>query len=284
MPRELNELSKGGKIRGSPSIWQYAKRAGFRTVLLDPFRDRTTYLDLDEWPWIDAYFTFTGIPTYEREGALAEKLSSLLRERTPSFIYVNKFGVHFPYELSFPPEFSKFATANSSATLKRKLASLVRYAGLGSTNRDELIDSYNNGIVWGVDGFFKKLLPAVDLRNTLLLYTSDHGQNLFEGGGGITHCSIENIHPGEARVPLFALTELGSWEDRLRKAAESGFNRATHFEIFPTLLMALGYDGSWVSNRYGPSLMAVPVNRRREYLIPGGEGSWWYRAKWVPAD
>ena len=41
-----------------------------------------------------------------------------------------------------------------------------------------MVCHYPNAIAWSVDEFFRKLLPAVDLSKTLIVYTSDHGQSL----------------------------------------------------------------------------------------------------------
>jgi hypothetical protein len=53
------------------------------------------------------------------------------------------------------------------------------------------------------------------------------------------------------------------FEQCLKKGAARGFNRFSHFEIFPTLLLAMGYDAGWVKRTYGPSLMDSPSPERR---------------------
>ena len=104
-----------------------------------------------------------------------------------------------------------------------------------------MIADYPNAIAWSVDEFFRNLLPAVDLSKTLIIYTSDHGQSLLPGQ--FTHCSTPpKVAPGEAYVPLFAITSVPEFERRLEKGAAIGFGRFSHFEVFPTLLLAMGYD------------------------------------------
>ena len=152
--------------------------------------------------------------------------------------------------------------------------------------RDALVRSYSKAITWSVDGFFQKLQPNLDLNKTLLLYTSDHGQTLWENGYKGTHCSSSRPHPGESYVPLFAFTAVSSLEGRFRQGADRGFNRATHFDIFPTLLLAMGYEEKWVSNKFGANLFDIPSTRHRQFLIGGSLGAdgWADGAEWVTVE
>ena len=71
----------------------------------------------------------------------------------------------------------------------------------------------------------------------------------------------------EAIVPLFALTGDPSFQQRLSQAAEVGFDKMSHFEIFPTLLVAMGYDEPWVKKVYGPSLLDGPAEGPRLFMV-----------------
>ena len=51
------------------------------------------------------------------------------------------------------------------------------------------------------------------------------------------------------------MTSVPEFEQGLEKGAAHGFDQFSHFEIFPTLLLAMGYDPGWVNASYGPSLM-----------------------------
>ena len=94
-----------------------------------------------------------------------------------------------------------------------------------------------------------------------------------------THCSTTpNVHPGEAYVPLFAITSVPEFEQHLEEGAAHGFGRFSHFEIFPTLLLAMGYDAAG-STDYGPSLMDLP-SPDRKFMI----GSPDLQPMMIPAD
>lgn len=88
---------------------------------------------------------------------------------------------------------------------------------------------------------------------------------------------------GEAIVPMFALTAQTAFAERLERGAKTGFGRSTHFNVYPTLLLSMGYDEKWVTERFGASLLNVSRTEPRRFLTgdlfnASGE------AKWVPVD
>ena len=266
-------------------IFQYAKRAGFRTVVVDAWKEMAQYMDPTERSAIDIYVPVIDEPPYVRDNRVVEKLLEILADERPTFIYVAKFGVHFPYDLSYPSDSKQ---PSRLAILLRSIMNFSRKLGwpVDPNKREELVNSYSKAITWSVDGFFRRLEPSLDLRKTLLLYTSDHGQTMWEDGYKTTHCSSSNPHPGESYVPLFALTEVPSLEARFREGATRGFKRASHFDIFPTLLLAMGYKEKWVDNKFGSTLFDIPSLRHREFLIGGSLGTddWSDGAKWVAVE
>jgi glucan phosphoethanolaminetransferase (alkaline phosphatase superfamily) len=246
-----------GTWRQQPTIWQYAQKGGFKTVLIDGFRPiglYHSYMDAFEGRAIDLSVTQAGNPEYQRDGAIADTLIDLLKSDERMFIYVNKYGVHFPYKTKYPPDISYDSLP------------LVTALPLDVSRRTAVAE-YHKGIRWSVDEFFAKVLPNVS-PDTLIIYTSDHGQALFEAGYDFQHCSSSpGLAKGEVMVPLFVSSGSTAFAARLKEQAELGFNQATHFEIFPTLLVAMGYAEDWVAVMYGPSLLNVPLGRPREILV-----------------
>src|SRR5262249_36530846 len=206
-------------------LFQYAQRAGFRTVVVDAWKEMLTYMDATERTAIDVYVPVTDEPPYVRDNRVAKKLLEILTEDRPTFIYVAKFGVHFPYDLSYP---SEPKPPSRLAMLLKAMVKFSRgqYVPPAPNERDELVNSFRKAITWSVDGFFHRLEPYLDLSKTLLLYTSDHGQTMWEDGYKTTHCSSGHPHPGESYVPLFALTKVPALEARFRQGAARGFNLA----------------------------------------------------------
>ena len=86
-------------------LFQYAQRAGFRTVVIDAWKNMANYRHSSERSAIDVYLPVTDQPPYVRDNRVAEKLLEILADDRPTFIYVSKFGAHFPYDLSYPSQF-----------------------------------------------------------------------------------------------------------------------------------------------------------------------------------
>jgi glucan phosphoethanolaminetransferase (alkaline phosphatase superfamily) len=105
-----------------------------------------------------------------------------------------------------------------------------------------------------VDKFFQKFLEEVSLENAVVIYTSDHGQNLLDDGKPVTHCRRIAVNLHEAVVPLMVFTNRTDLKKSFMRSALKNYNKASHFEIFPTLLILLGYEASAVKNRYHLSL------------------------------
>jgi glucan phosphoethanolaminetransferase (alkaline phosphatase superfamily) len=231
------------------TFWEFAHKAGYKTVHIDAWRGFGSGISLAERSLVDSIINVNKPIGYLRDQVLADKLLHALKEEGPAFIYVDKFGVHFPYSNKYPPDFHTLR-----APLRGTVSSVVSddiYAG------QRALAQYSNAIAWSVDEFFRNFLPAVDLHKTLIVYTSDHGQSLLPGR--FPHCSTTPTVPlAEADVPLFAITSEPAFEQRLEQGAARGFGQFSHFEVFPTLLLALGYDADWVKGTYGPSLMDSP--------------------------
>jgi glucan phosphoethanolaminetransferase (alkaline phosphatase superfamily) len=251
--RPENLAKNWDESANAPLIWQYAHHAGYRTIHFDGlagplqfhngFTSRETNL-------IDTQMSVLDDPAYNRDNKIAEKVISLLRDDAPMFLLVDKHGMHFPYELRYPD---------------------------GNRPKPRL-DHYRLGITWSVDEFFRRLMAELNLSDTLMIYTSDHGQN-FDSGQ--THCTVaKDVSPNEAIVPLFAATGDRRFEQRLQEAARVGFNRMSHFELFPTLLIAMGYDEKWVKKTYGPSLLDEPKPHVRSFLV----GNPYLNPAMIPAD
>ncbi len=240
------------------TLWQFAKAAGYQTIYLDVYArsygDMHTGLTAAELSSVDTH-TVLEQPGYQRDISAAGMIASILRKKGPMFVYFDKFGTHFPYDESTPPDFNRFARPDGT-----------RFVYYRKTLED-LTGSYKNAIAWSVDGFFRELLPNIDLDRVLLLYTSDHGQNLWDDGTTFwRHCDT-NPPATELWIPLLAFTGNEQFRSALSASAARSPNQATHFDIFPTLLVAMGYNPQAVEATYGSNLLNIPAGRSRRFLI-----------------
>jgi glucan phosphoethanolaminetransferase (alkaline phosphatase superfamily) len=231
-------------VRTNPTIWQFAKSAGFRTVYIDgqsgfikSKRKLQNFMTLEETGWIDRHVTFDDVPASDLDLEVLRAIREEVSGSVPVFVYANKNGAHFPYDSAYPADqaiFTPTIEASSSPTPEIR------------------VNSYRNAVRWSVDGFFGRLLDDVDLSNTAVIYTSDHGQRL--GDGRMTHCTVENPDPRQGLVPLFVVTGNEELKERLASGARLNRARASHFAITPTLLDLMGYPRQSVRSSFGPSL------------------------------
>jgi glucan phosphoethanolaminetransferase (alkaline phosphatase superfamily) len=214
---DIANVSSATDLRATPSIWGYARRAGFATTLIDgQVTGAPQNLLLDpERALIDDYRpSAAGLDT---DRAIARKINRRITRPGKSFTYAILAGAHFQYRDHYP---SDALPADAPLTAQYD-------AAVGYSKRD----------------FFKTLLAGVDRNAVAIFYTSDHGQNVQ--GHVPPHCSTAPVH-AEYSVPLVAL---------LPNDATAVFSaaRATghdHSQIFPTTLWLMGYPRGAVEAKY----------------------------------
>jgi glucan phosphoethanolaminetransferase (alkaline phosphatase superfamily) len=252
------DLPSGQAAERLAPFWRHARRAGLKSVHIDSFGTVTNLVNdmtLTEAELIDRRIAVQDKPQYIRDEVVARTVRELLHDPAPTFIFVEKFGIHVPYDKMYPPTQNAFG------------ADMDHFA-LG--DRANMLRHYENGIRWSVDRFFETLLGEPVGRDTLILYTSDHGQSLSEHGRTTTHCNEGAMAvKGEADVPLFAITGDPDWNDRLKAAAQRNFGRTSQLQIFPTLLLAMGFDRQWTRQHYGPSLLDDAPSQPRRFWATG---------------
>jgi len=246
-------------IRSKSALWQFAKHAGFETVHLDAQGTATRYdsgMTATEASHVERRIVVDTYPPYDRDDIVASTLRDLIQRPGRKFILVDKYGVHVPYDKAYPPGYGPFNSLRSEFSLKDKAA---------------VVAHYRNAINWSVDRFFEKLLLQGLPPNTLLVYTSDHGQVFSESGAGMSHCNAgPAVSRDEAIVPLFTLTSDFDWKERLSYGATVNFDRTSHFQLFPSILQALGYEEAWVRHSFGPSIIDTQGNPNGRLFWAGG--------------
>jgi glucan phosphoethanolaminetransferase (alkaline phosphatase superfamily) len=242
----------GGGVLTNPTLWQYAKRAGYRTVFIDAQsavnRDSgklQNFMTTEEANSIDRLETMpANLPTPVHDDRLLDIVLEELRSEQPVFIYANKNGAHFPYDSSYPAGERVFRPTMAD--------SLAISSHLGGAAIRAQINSYRNAIRWSVDRFFRRLFDEAALGDAVVLYTSDHGQNFAEGR--LTHCTVEDPDRREALVPLFVTASSAALRERFAAGARTSRGHASHFSLAPTLLELFGYAKPDIAEAYGPSL------------------------------
>jgi lipid A ethanolaminephosphotransferase len=266
--------SLGRKVLTNPTIWQYAKKADFRTVFIDGqagfnrnpgklqnFMTGEEVRDIDGFIALDETISPSAL-----DDRLLDIVIKELKSDKPVLIYANKNGAHFPYDNGYPASARAFRPTMNEVS-KDQTASRV--------------NSFRNVVQWSVDRFFKRLFAEAALKDTVIIYTSDHGQNF--NPDRISHCTVEDPDPREGLVPLFVITDNDALRARLAAAAMVSRGHASHFSIVPTVLELLGYGHDDIEKIYGESLLEK--NARPAAFTTGDIfGLFSSKVRWHPLD
>jgi len=259
-------------MRTNPFIWQYARKAGFRTMYVDAQapEDKNTgrlqnYMTVEEAKWIDEFVVIQNMSSPMLDFKALELVGEKLKGDTPYFIYVDKNGAHFPYDKTYPADSARFRPTMSEAD--------------GGNTMAARINSYRNSVSWSVDGFFRELFE-IDLSHSAVFYTSDHGQQFDPAR--LTHCSVRDADPREGLVPLLLISGDPDLKSRFAEAAAINYDRASHFGIFPTVLQIMGYPPGFVRETFGEDLLSQ-INTQQAFTS-GDVFGLFAEVNWNPVD
>ncbi|MEJ2693243.1 MAG: sulfatase-like hydrolase/transferase [Candidatus Thiodiazotropha sp.] len=240
-----------------PSIWQFTRKAGFYNVYLDAqseeeWENYQNFMNESEAYFMDELIRVRQKVAYESDRVARGKLLDLLKQPGKIFVILNKYGMHFPYFRSHPQEYRFFSP--------------VLEAGEPMNEREKSLNSYMNGIRWSVDDWFKGLLSGSgEFDRYVMIYTSDHGQNIVDDGTLATHCR-PRANRFEGLVPMMVFSNDTAVLEGFKAAQSAGHDQTSHFQIFPTLLGLAGYEASWIGDQYGSSL-TQPVSSLPEFFV-----------------
>ncbi|MCG6935022.1 MAG: sulfatase-like hydrolase/transferase [Proteobacteria bacterium] len=232
-----------------PSIWQFTRKAGYYNVYMDAqsaeeWANYQNFMNKHEASYVDEFDRVRQKIAYESDGVAREKLINLLKQPGKNFIMLNKYGIHFPYFRSYPKEYNIFTPSLN--------------LGEPMNNREKSLNSFMNGVRWSVDDWFKNLLSeSGDFKPYVIIYTSDHGQNIVDDGTLATHCR-PRANRFEGIVPMMVFSNDAAILERFKMVKITNYDNTSHFQIFPTLIGLAGYKDSWVTSHYGVSLMKPP--------------------------
>jgi hypothetical protein len=196
-------------LRRTPSIWGYARKAGYQTTMIDgqsvgPLQN---LILAPERALIDHFEPAKqGLNT---DLTLARRVNRLLKKPGRAFIYVVLRGAHFQYRDNYPAD---MVPESSPVAVK-----------------------YETAVQFSKKGFFPAIMKGVDQTRTALFYTSDHGQNIAPDV--LPHCSVEP-DPKEFLVPLIAFLPPAIRGHYQNMAP----GQRSHSQIFPTSLLLMGYS------------------------------------------
>jgi glucan phosphoethanolaminetransferase (alkaline phosphatase superfamily) len=149
-----------------------------------------------------------------------------------------------------------------------------------ATGREKLVNTYDNGIRFQVDEFFRVFVSDTANQNYVILYTSDHGQTLAEHGQVYTHAKPDKVI---VDVPEFLLVGERYGKKGLLAGIRPGI-RVSHLNNFATLLDLMGVPMSLRVRLYDQSIFSLTTedNRMRYYMSGSLHGYGDYVVKEIP--
>ena len=245
------------KYGTNPNIFQYSKQAGYSTYFIDGQKQTdlpTNAMTRFDYKFIDNYISihkiYPEIKWHEVDTTLISFIDKIMKVPKNTFTYINKAGCHFAYNKFYPTNREVFQPSYRE--------------GISWTNRTALINTYCNCIKWSVDDFFRKLYPTMINKDAIVIYTSDHGVTLMENGRPVQDTDPKNPLPSRANSPLMVFT--GEQNQELFKFSKNNKNKLSHFSIFPSTLLLLGYNELKITQLYGENFFMKREFSRRFFF------------------
>jgi glucan phosphoethanolaminetransferase (alkaline phosphatase superfamily) len=263
----------------NPTLFDYAKKMGYQTLYIDINQIYLYALrkaagagpvrSLDQW-MDDGSFKERQIDLdLTKDPGVVQIISELINGKGGYFILLNKKGLHFSYRNRYPDDIP--------STLWKPVMTAAQAIDPTPSGREKLVNTYDNGIRFQVDEFFRELVSQTTNSNYAVLYTSDHGQTLAEQGQLYTHMKPD---PVIVDVPDFLVTGERYDKQALIDGIAPGI-RVSHLNNFATLLDLMGVPASLRVRPYDASIFALTEqdNDQRHYMSGSLHGMGDYMVK-----
>ena len=236
------------KSKTRPTLYQYAKALNYKVHFFDGQMNNfwnSPYLDrqfVEVWKKRDD-FVSAGKSAFDIDLEIARHIRKIISTSSGNFIWIWKRGVHSPFYDDYPEE-------------KAIWRPVAENPVFNLNSSEELTNSYDNGIKYNLDSFFKILAPEFESGSkNILLYTSDHGESVsLKRNDSFTQEKKDRLR---VQVPLFLMGDFNETIDPEFKA--------THSNIFSTLLDLMKIPEKIRKYKYDRSLFDEnenPSNKR----------------------
>lgn len=241
------------------------REAGFHTAFVSNQKPNHSFIDklgmeADEWVFIKEKAGRTDNVTDDMMLPIVERV--LAEGHRKEFIVLHTYGSHFNYRDRYDGKDSRFKP-DSRTEAK-------------ASNRMSLINAYDNTILC-TDRFLHKLTEMLDRERgvSAWLYTSDHGENIFDDGRKLFLHSSPHPSEYELRVPFIVRLSHGYGKTFAETAAaleaNSGKKASSNAAVFHTML-----DIGGISTAYRNDSLSLASRKytpgKRYYINDRNEG------------
>lgn len=225
-----NDNGEYYKYETLPSI---AKALGYKTTWISDHVRHNQYSNTVT-NFADLCDSVRFIPGHLFDSCLITAVKDYISDNdSAQLIFIHLMGSHPQYTLRYPSTFSKFDP--------------TEYPNLQNDRQRRLMAEYDNTIAY-TDSILSEIIPLFDDKKALILYFSDHGQDLFQSSNNYCgHGQISNIasYNAATKIPLiFYVTpsyreEFSKQWERIKHATDKPVNTT---DLIATLLDILNVD------------------------------------------
>lgn len=232
------------------------REAGFHTVFLSNQLPNHSFIDFlgqqaDEWQFVKERAS-RGANCYD--GDLLPLLDKVLAQgRKREFIVLHTYGSHFNYRERYPRQMAYYKPDDKSEAK--------------ATNRLDLVNAYDNTIRY-TDWLLVSVVRRLEHHagRSVMLYTSDHGENIFDDSRELFLHASPKASQYELHVPFIVWTSASYRQAYPSTARALGANRNKQIQsslsAFHTMLDVAGVETPKRKLRYSVANSAYAPMRR----------------------
>ena len=191
----------------TPNIFDILRRAGYHTAWISnqsPIGWRGNLDKIYAERCDEKYFTevqeLKDSDVWERDfdGILLPIIDDFIsRSQDKNFYCVHLYGSHQLYQERYPAEFAKFTAADETQFDNQKNL---------PADAKKISAEYDNSILY-TDFILEEIYKRFEDKNALIIYISDHGEEIYENGSGMAgHTPEENGNRSVIEIPLLIWT------------------------------------------------------------------------------
>jgi glucan phosphoethanolaminetransferase (alkaline phosphatase superfamily) len=249
---------------GNATLVQTFREAGYKTAWLSNQESWNYGEQADVLDFANSSFDFH----LRKDSALLPSFQSFVRQAgAKQFIVLHMDGSHYPYDERCDADSRIFTPVLDS------VSTVTTLQGPQLAQKAAAINSYDNTII-EMDRFLSRVISilASETSPVVMLYTSDHGENLFDDERQL-FCHAQSVPTHyDAHVPLLVWTNSAYQQAFPAVVAALRTNepkKISHTSVFPTML-ELGrveWEGQTLANSFASTKFTEEIRK-----IHGGDG------------
>lgn len=254
-------------IMDSPGLVRIFKQAGFKTITITNNSDNGGVND-KHYEYSDTFINTMGPIFKSNVRALDIELVSIMNKLIHNttencFIILHLAGSHFDYSARYPKNFGLFKPDN--------------YRGVSQQTKNNLINAYDNSILY-TDFVLDSTIKVLNKGefSALMLYTSDHGENLFDNNDKFFHSMIPTYYT--AHIPFLTYANdsyISNYQSKWDALQSNTAKKISNNMTFETLIDLAGI--SYLTQKQSNSVASKNFIESPQIILGGESKTYKYQ-------